>query len=398
MKKYFVIFLLLLTQYGFAQNVWEADIPVVDKSDYYNIELNQELVGAGLKYIKIFDEKDSETPYFVRSANPIQEINSFENYKFKKTICDSLNIIVVHNRNSEDLSRFCVVLQKAETEKFVTVRGSNDMKQWYIVKQTSGVYKSGQHSQDSNTDMLIIDFPKGNYMYYEITLWSNNSSPLDIQKVGKIKNSSLYGNFIEIEHGTFFQENNSEDNYTYIRFPDLRNVYSINKIEFSIKNKPDYLRKAEIRDSIEYYEATLSLSSRKDNTHFMNDLSFSSKTYITIENKNNPPLAVDAIKIYGLRRYVCLYLEAGKKYKLKADNRDPVYSKYDIEHFRDNISADLSVLNLTNLHDYVIPEEVEPIREPSFIEKPVFLWSIIIIIGAFLIFICVRMIRDMKSS
>ena len=130
MKKYFVTFILLLTQYGSAQLVWEADIPIVEKSDYYNIEIDQELVGAGLKYIKIFDEQDIETPYFVRSANPIQEINSFENYEFKKTIRDSLNIIIVDNRASEDMSRFCVVLQKAETEKFVTVRGSNDMRQW----------------------------------------------------------------------------------------------------------------------------------------------------------------------------------------------------------------------------------------------------------------------------
>ena len=242
MKKYFVIFILLLTRYGFAQTVWEANIPVVEKSDYYNIELNQELVGAGLKYIKIFDEQDGETPYFVRSANPIQEINSFENYEIKKTIRDSLNIIIVDNSNSEDLNRFCVVLQKAETEKFVTVRGGNDQKQWYIVKQTSGIYKSGQQSADSNTDMLIIDFPQGNYRYYEVTLWGSHGSPLDIQKVGKIKNSSLYGNFVEIIPVSFVQVNNREDNFSYIHFLGFKHTYSIYKVDFFIKNKPDYLQ------------------------------------------------------------------------------------------------------------------------------------------------------------
>ena len=398
MKKYFVIIILLLARYGFTQTVWEANIPIVEKSDYYNIEIDQELVGAGLNYIKIFDDQDGETPYFVRSANPIQEINSFENYEFKKTIRDSLNIIIVENKNSENMNRFCVVLQKAETEKFVTVRGGNDQKQWYIVKQTSGIFKTGQNNADSNTDMLIIDFPQGNYRYYEITLWSNNGSPLDIQKVGKIKNSSLYGNFIEIDYGTFIRENNNEDNNTYIRFPGLVNDFSINKIEFSIKNKPDYLRPAVIKDSTAYNGVNLSLSSRSDNTFFTNNLSFSSKTIIAIENKNNPSLAVDEIKIFGLRRYVCLYLEAGKKYRLKADSRDPVLAKYDIEHFRDKISADLPVLSLANLNNYIIPEEVAPTRELSLIEKPVFLWSIILVIGAFLIYICVRMIKEMKSS
>ena len=252
----------------------------MEKSDYYNIELNQELVGAGLGYIKIFDEQDSETPYFIRSANPVQEINSFENYDFaKKTILDSLNIIIVDNRNSEYINRFCVVLQKAEIEKFVTVRGSSDMKQWYIVKQTS---KVGQQGVNNNTEMLIIDFLEGNYRYYEITLWGNNSSPLDIQKVGKIRNSSLYGNFIEIDYGSYTLENNLEDKRTYIHFPNLRHTYIINKIEFSIKNKPDYLRRAIIKDSTAYNVESLFLSSMKDNSFFTGDLSFSSEKFISI--------------------------------------------------------------------------------------------------------------------
>jgi len=392
LKLFFVIFFLLVSLYGFSQTVWEAEIPVVEKSDYYNIELNQELVGAGLGYIKIFDDQDSETPYFIRSANPVQEINSFENYELaKKTILDSLNIIIVDNRSSEYISRFCVVLQKAEIEKFVTVRGSSDMKQWYIVKQTS---KVGQQTVDNNTEMLIIDFPEGNYRYYEISLWGNNSSPLDIQKIGKIKNSSLYGNFIEIDYGSFTLENNREDNRTYINFPDIQHTYIINKIEFSIKNRPDYLRKAIIGDSTAYNVVSLILSSMKDNSFFTSELIFSSGTFISIDNQNNPPLSIDSVKIFGLRRYACLYLEAGKKYRLKSDSRDPVFSKYDIEHFRDKISADLPLLSL---NVQIIPEEVTPLRELSLIEKPAFLWSIIIITGVFLIFICLRMVREMKK-
>ena len=219
------------------------------------------------------------------------------------------------------------------------------MKQWYIVKQTS---KIGQQGVNNNMEMLIIDFPEGNYRYYEITLWGNNSSPLDIQKIGKIRNSSLYGNFIEIDYGSFTLENNREDNRTYIHFPDLRHTYIINKVEFSIKNKPDYLRRAIIKDSTAYNVESLLLSSMKDNSFFTGDLSFSSDKFISIENQNNPPLSVDSIKIYGLRRYACLYLEAGKKYRLKSDSRVSSFLKYDIEHFRDKISVDLPLLSLTD--------------------------------------------------
>ena len=400
-KKYLVIFISIFAHSVLAQTVWKADIPAVDKSDYYNVELSQEIVGAGLISLKIFDEKNVETPYFIRSANPIQEINNFESYNLERNITrDSLNIIVVDNQTSENVNRFCIVLQKAETEKFAAIRGSNDMRQWYIVKQAAEVLRVGQHAAD-NTEILILDFPQGNYRYYEIMLWSNNKSPLDVLKAGRIKNSSLYGNFVEIDLRRFTQENNSEENNSYIRFPDVQYPYSICKIEFGIKSKPDYLRQASLRDSTSYgiaHLSDLSLSSRKENIFLTNGLPFSPKTHIVIENLKNPPLTVDSIKIYGLRRYVCVYLEAGKKYNLISDSRDPVYSGYDIEHFKDKISSDLPILQLVKPYNYIAPEEVVPQRELSLIEQPVFMWSIILVVGAFLVFVCFRMIREMKKK
>jgi hypothetical protein len=41
MKQYLIIFIILFAQYSFSQIVWKADIPVVEKSDYYHIELDQ---------------------------------------------------------------------------------------------------------------------------------------------------------------------------------------------------------------------------------------------------------------------------------------------------------------------------------------------------------------------
>jgi len=394
MKKYLVFFIFVFIQYGFAQTVWKADIPVVDKSDYYNIELNQELVGAGLAYIKIFDEQNIETPYFIRSTDPIQEINSFESFKLESNITkDSLNIIVVDNNKLENLNRFCIILQKAETEIFAAIRGSNEKEKWFVVKQASEASRVGRQTAD-NTEMMIIDFPQGKYRFYEIKLWSNSSSPLDIQKVGRIKNTSLYGNFVEISDVKFVQE--SDEKNTYIRFPDMKHIYCINKVEFGIKNKPDYLRHAKLIDSVSYDTERISLSSVKDNIFFINDFSFSSNTSVVIENKNNPPLAIDSIKIYGLRRYVCVYLEAGKRYNLLSDSSNPISSGYDIEHFKDKISTDLPILQLTNQE--FIPEKVAPQRTLSLIEQPVFLWSVIIVVGIFLIFVCFRMIRELRKK
>ena len=396
MKPYLLIFLLLLTHYGFAQTVWKADLPAVEKSDYYNVELNQELIGAGLKYLKIVDESGNETPYFIRSTDPIKEISNFESFDLlQNTAKDSINKIIVNNKAAENLNRFCVVLQQAETRKYASLRGSNNLKQWYIVKQQT-IVSAFPNRTGENTEMLIIDFPQGNYRYYELTLWNDQKSPLEILKVGKIKNSNIYGNFIPINAGKLVIKNNSDDKNTTLSFPELKHTYSINKIELNIKNKPDYYRQAIIMDSVSYDRNNFYLSSRDENTFLMNDFLFTPQTIVIIENQNNPSLTVDSVKLYGLCRYACLYLEAGKKYQLLLNPEEPVSKAYDIEHFRNEIPANIAVLQLKNLRDYPTPPV--PQRELILLERPVFLWSVIIIVGLFLAFICLKMIGEMRKK
>jgi hypothetical protein len=395
MKRYILIFAIGCVHYGFAQSVWKADLPVVEKSDYYNIELDQELVGAGLKYLKIIDANGNEVPYFVRSDNPIREITDFENFVLRENRTkDSLNIIIVDNKTLENLNRFCIVIQRAETKKFIALRGSNDLKQWYIVKQQTGAPEFSKKSGE-NTEMVLIDFPQGNYRYYEITLWNDQKSPLEVLKVGKIKNSNLYGHFTAIHSGQFVVENNRETQNTSISFPELKHTCCINKIEFDIQHKPDYYRQAALIDSIPYRSERFLLSSGNDNTLLFNDFFFTPQTFIQIENRNNPPVVIDSIRLFGLCRYACLYLEAGRNYHVLLDPDDKISAAYDIEHFRNQIPADLAILKIINLRDY---EQVAFKRELTLIEKPLFLWSVIMVVGVFLVFICFRMMKEMKKN
>lgn len=398
MKKYTVVLITLFcVPQIFAQIVWKADIPTVAKSDYYNIELSQELIGAGLNHLKITDKQNQEVPYFIRSTDPIRELKNFDDFELQSNITkDSLNVLIVHNRNTENMNRFCIIIQRADAQKYAAIRGSNDLKQWYIVKQSTEVSQLGQQ-KNGNTEMLILDFPQGNYQYYEVTLWNNQQSPLDIQKIGKIRNSNLYGNFVAINLGHPDQENNSTEKETYLRFPEFKHTYCIDKIEFSIKNKPDYYRKMVIMDSVSYDRKHVTLSSRSDNVFYLKDFFLGSKHSFTIENQNNPPLIIDSVKFYGLSRYACAYLEAGQKYSLILNSGEHISRAYDIEYFRDEISDNLQILQLENL-DWKSIEKTISERELSLIEQPVFLWSVIFVVGAFLLFICVRMISEMKKK
>ena len=150
MKKSLILSLaLILSVSVFAFNIRTAEIGIADSSGYYNIELDPLLSAAAetdysdLRILKTSDNGKKEVPYFVRSETPVREIRSLECYELKENIAkDSLNQIIVYNPGKENIGHFYIELQKAEVRLKMSIRGSNDMKQWYIVKQQTDISNS----------------------------------------------------------------------------------------------------------------------------------------------------------------------------------------------------------------------------------------------------------------
>ena len=403
MKKYVLILSALAFSLGsFAQNIWTADLDAVEESGYYNIELDQRLIGGSrsdfsdLRILNSTGEKVTETPYFTRPVSPIQEVSSFENYELKENIAkDSLNVIIVDNAKKENLDRFYLVLSNAEVKIEMSIRGSNDLKQWFIVKQKTNI--SNYRNQQGNDAMLILDFPQGNYKYYEITLTNDQKSPLDIKRVGKMNSSSIYGQFAEVNVGRHLQKEDDK-NRTLLTFPDLKDTYRISKIEFSLDTKMAYLRHTQMTDSINHVRASFQLSSKGDNVFFVDNYRLQGSTTIRVENNNNPALTFGTVKVYALKRYICAYLEKGQKYTLVVDAKKYDSPNYDIGHFQNDIVTDLPVITTNNVDSKAQPEPVIEVREQMFIEKPIVLWTIIIGVGLFLTLICVKMVKKMKED
>lgn len=393
-----IVLLYLTSLYATAQSWYVADIDTIKQSGYYNIELDKRIIAvsnnANFLDIRINDTIGNEVPYFVRAQSPVRAVNEFISYDLESnTTKDSINTIVVRNGNGENLNRFSIAIESAEVDKYITIRGSNDLKQWYIVKKRENITYSG--FKEGNNEILIIDFPQGNYKYYELTLTNNQSSPLQILKVGRFKNSNIYAQQTEIDLGTFIRKD-STDKKTYIRFPDLKYNYRLNKLTFYINSKAEYLRKAELNGKD--YSIRFNLSSKGENTVVLNSTAISPDGTIVIDNKGNPPLVIDSIKAYTLNRYLCAYLEEGQCYRLIIGNKDIAPSSdYDIRYFQDEIPEDLQIVKTSNFEKIEVAAHSNE-REKMWIEKPVFLWSIIILVGLFLSAICYKMIREMKKK
>lgn len=398
MKYLLSIILSLVSLCITAQTWFVADIDTIKQSGYYNIQLDKRIIAVSndidFSDIRINDTIGNEVPYFVRAQTPVRAINEFVSYELESnTEKDSINTIIVKNENGENLSRFSIFLESAEVDKYARLRGSNDLKNWYIVKKQENITYSG--FKEGNNEILIVDFPQGNYKYYEITLSNNQPSPLKVLKVGRFKNSNIYAQQTEIDLGKFTRKD-STDKKTYIRFTDLPYNYRLNKLTFFINSKAEYYRKSEIKGKD--YTLRFDLSSKGANTVVLNSARISPDATIVIDNKGNPPLTIDSIKAYALNRYLCAYLEEGQCYTIIIGNKDiSPSSDYDIKYFQEEIPEDLQIVKTSNFQK-IEDKEHSHQRDKIWIEEPIFLWSIIIIVGLFLSFICYKMIREMKKK
>ena len=377
-----------------------APLDTVGASGYYNIQLPPQAEALskvyGLGDIRIKDSKGVDVPYFVHSENPVRSVSNFVDYTIKEnTVKDSINILIVDNAKRDMIDRFSIVIGNADVNKYASVRGSNDLSQWYIVKQEAVVSTT---TFDNSSEILYIDIPSGDYRYYEIKISNTQSSPLKVKQVGRINNSNIYGRFTEIDPKTMLQKD-STDKTTYLTFLDMPFNYHIGKVTFKTRTKGDYMRDAYFRNNGTGNSFTL--SSRNENTFFLNDFEVSKNLKIEINNEDNQPLQIDSVRFYVVNRYLCAYLGAGQNYTIYAGNSDLDKPSYDIEHFRKDIPDNLPTVTTNSIsitdEDLVAPPKVGE-RKLSFYETPLFLWSVIIIVGLFLIFICVKMISEIKKK
>lgn len=400
MKKLIITFVILLgCLLGNAQQIWTADVPSVSQSGYYNIEVSNPLVAianynlSNLRVVQHTTGDRQTIPYFVRSVSPIQEVNKFIEHDLVLNYAkDSINTFVIHNNEQKSLQQIYVVITNTDVQIESSIRGSNDQKSWFMVKKDSRVNKF--INDGGNESVMAIEFPRGNYKYYEVVLNNHEVSPLNILKVGEIANKNIYGQFDQVSLGKI-ELTTSEHNTTAINFPRLKYPYAINGLKVLIKEDVKYLRKVTLKDSLSHNAVNFQLSSSGDNISYFNTYKLTHQSTITIYNDDNPPLNVIGVEAFALKRYICAYLEAGATYQLEVDEREQRVAKYDLSHFKDEIPNDIPIVSSYQVQSTTATVEV---RKQMFLENPIVMWSIIICVGLFLFIMCAKMLLKMKSE
>ena len=391
---------------------WQADINPILENSFYKINLNPEIISKmenGLNDIRIYDNDNSEIPYIFEKENLINRNDYFIEYKIiskeHQNYWPYHSRLIIHNPKKNAITSFYLIIKNSDVTKSLKLSGSDDKKHWYIIKDNYRFHSV--FNNETTSEIEIMNFPNSNYKYFEILLDDWRNKPINILKVGYFDTSYEEGKFCKIKNPNLFQTEIKEEKQSFIKVQFDDNQL-IDKVVFDINFDDFYLRRAEIqvKDSIQYkkkktkiYYRTIkeiTLSSNSSNKFYFDHFKVKVKEfYVRIHNKDDKALNIKQIDAFQLKNYLICKFKKNTQYNLKFGNKEIAKPQYDLEHFKQEISKNIPSIDTKNAVN--IKEEIEQIDEGLKISKT-YIWIAIIVVIAFLTYMTLNMLKDMKKS
>lgn len=406
MKFKILIFVLLISGFGFSQS-HKATLSKIEKDGFHKIAISPEVRSASqddANYLRILDKNKKEVPFVVFDSEKRSSFifNKFKNVK-KEVILDSISsyIIPIHEHKMKYCSELSLLISNTKIEKKYTISGSYDMKEWFGL--TSNQVLTDLYNESGTSVERIIAFPQNNYKFLKIDFFDNISLPINIIDIrfNRGEQKTVFFDYL-----TDFKYKISEDKKnkkTIITFSS-NNFQRVDGISFDVKTKL-FLRNArvfinstrKVRKKTENFKQEISsfnLNSNTSNNFQLNGF-FEKEFFIEIDNLDNQPLEISKIKVFQNTISVVADLKANERYEVVIDST-LAKPNYDLANFTENFTSDLPKATISNLEK--IDAEVKNASEKSFWQKPIFLWTAILLTLLILAYFVFSMLKEVEKK
>lgn len=330
----------------------------------YGLHIGSDLIEKSennLNDIRIYDSKDTETPYILLDdyKSKAQEIT----YNLKITDYSSQNkseqIIGKMPDKRKAINHLIFNTENVDFNKNIKLYGSDDSKNWKLISEQN-IYDFSSKIPLRKTE---IKFSPVNYQYYKIAINKDNSTnnqslQLKYKELNLNINSSAEQNFhigsilaatpSGIEDDVVFDNkvfsNLAVTNENHKSVIKLDANLPFDKIDFSIDN-PYYYRKVNVyfadKDEKEDYKLLNQDSLYKipmEKNEERNELKYHVQKHrfykFEIENNDNPPLKLNQIKLSWVRKNLFFMEQPGSsEYKLYLGNKNVSSPAYDFSTY-----------------------------------------------------------------
>lgn len=399
------IFLLVVIISRAQSFGFRAGIPAVQKTGYYRILLPPPVVGrlnADRSDIRLYDEKKQEIPYLLTREQPGQNVQFKEYELVRKTSSPVSTRLVLRNGNKNPINSLGLIIKNTNIRKKARLSGSNDAQTWYGIEDDYLLEPVA--NTETTSEAKILGFPLSDYTYYQLEINDSLSAPLNILKVGYYTTTAETGRYSEIP-GVSFSQHDSTDHRTYVHIR-FQTPSRPDKLTISVQSPAHYRRRAALarlqhakrkrnrpRSGFETLKSFEIHS--KDSLHTVyipnrptNDL------YLLIDNQNNMPLTIGAIKAEQVATYLLAELKPDESYHLAFSNPAMEAPVYDLAYFKEQIPAQLPVIQATQPEPF---ENATTTSNSFFAANPWLIWVAIGLVLALLSYFSYQMVTSLKN-
>ncbi|MEX6690540.1 hypothetical protein QTN47_23710 [Danxiaibacter flavus] len=394
------IMIVVASLVAFAQSSaqhfkYEASVQKIDSSGFYAINITPELsshIKNDFSDIRIMDDHNTQVPFLIRNTFAQQPHVSGVPMPIvqNRTTDSGRSEIIIQNRTGTLLNEMTLQIKNADVQRYATLRGSNDEKQWFTILENINFKKDNAGKEDFY--LQDLSFPANQYAYFKLIINNGKEAPLQILSATTQileKATPTTGAYIATPQLSFVQKDSSDKN-TYITVTN-ENFYHIEKVALAVEAPKFFKRKITISNvnSTEYFE----LSSNIDNSFVIP--AFNTKKFIIkIENEDNPPLVIKSLHTYQSAKELIAYLDAKKSYSLFMG--DPVLQSpsYELQSFKDSIPAQIKRLAIGEIKSVQQPKS--DVKNSVFLNKGV-LWVTLAIVLAILLFFTLKLTKQVRK-
>jgi hypothetical protein len=407
MKKKWISFLLfgLISFYCSAQTEgykFYVPLDTVKKSGFYNIEVTPELsahVKTDYSDIRIINKNNKWVPHMLHT--PWYEQISLVAHDQQFSIIENSKIstgILIGGVQTR-LSNIGLIITNTAAERFCTLSGSDDKKNWFVINDS--IVLKPIPSENGSENTLRIDFPPTNYRFYRVVIHNNNKDPFNIKGVVEYSNVEILSPLRKVNNNpaTTIQQKDS-GKISYIKISQQQ-PYHFDNISLQLSGVRYYNRKVDLY--IPYSDKhtfanpggllqTFTVSNNST-LQLKIPLTKASVFYLLINNEDNLPLTVGAVKTTCRNHYITAYLDSGNNYSLIMDNENAVMANYDLSGLNNKISDSIPSLQFGKITAF--PETVMPVKTEK--NNNWMLWVTIAAALLILLFFTSKMLKEVDK-
>jgi hypothetical protein len=385
----------------------ESKVDAVQETGHYKIRLSPDLLGAAkinCSNIRVLNGENIEVPYFVQKAASSSKTSSLKTYKILEKMfdADTVSHLIFHNEKKKEIRNVSLVVTNTDVQKQARLSGSDDQGKWFIIKDDFLLHS--MKSSKKTTELKILNFPLSNYEFLKLEFNDKNGLPINIIEVGYYDTEEMKGLSTQFDCTISDEKDSIKTSYLKVELPSKR---YFERLKFEVSGAEFYARFGRIKvkkerinskkKKVTTFEtiAKFEINSNSTNEVLVGPTQLS-EFFIEIDNKDNKPLTVNAIKASYFDKYLVSELDSTQSYSIKIGGKELRSPDYDVKKFKDKITivptaiAHQKVVNLNEI------EKVE--KGNSIFESPYFIWSIIAVLGLLLGFISFRMIKEIKEK